>query len=231
MLKRAAAAYAEMRAARRRARGTGIREKHRARDVEIRLAPERFDHRVLAGQSAFDEHGLAVHMRDAATFVVERLDPDLRCKAQGTDPPRRRAPEQISRLGRRPGALMGASASTPLTRELDAREFYSLLRAGRPVESHVPSRDRSMRILAIDCSTEALSVAAGDAVDTTRRHGHAGQSHSRLALAWIDEVLAARSWRLDDLDGIAFGAGPGTFTGIRIACGIAQGLALGAGVA
>src|SRR5688572_5779928 len=88
-----------------------------------------------------------------------------------------------------------------------------------------------MRILAIDCSTEALSVAAGDAVDTTRRHGHAGQSHSRLALAWIDEVLAARSWRLDDLDGIAFGAGPGTFTGIRIACGIAQGLALGAVVA
>jgi tRNA threonylcarbamoyladenosine biosynthesis protein TsaB len=88
-----------------------------------------------------------------------------------------------------------------------------------------------MRLLAIDCSTEALSVAAGDAANTTQRHGHAGQSHSRLALAWIDEVLAARGWRIGDLDGIAFGAGPGTFTGIRIACGIAQGLALGAGIA
>ena len=88
-----------------------------------------------------------------------------------------------------------------------------------------------MRILAIDCSTEALSVAAGDAAGSTLRHGHAGQLHSRLALAWIDEVLAERSWRVADLDGIAFGAGPGTFTGIRIACGIAQGLALGADVA
>ena len=88
-----------------------------------------------------------------------------------------------------------------------------------------------MRLLAIDCSTEALSVAAGDASNVTQRHGHAGQSHSELALAWIDEVLAARGWRPHDLDAIAFGAGPGTFTGIRIACGIAQGLALGAGIA
>jgi tRNA threonylcarbamoyladenosine biosynthesis protein TsaB len=87
-----------------------------------------------------------------------------------------------------------------------------------------------MRILAIDCSTEALSVAVGDGVDTTQRHGHAGQSHSQLALAWVDEVLAERGLRVGDLDGIAFGAGPGTFTGIRIACGIVQGLALGAGV-
>ena len=88
-----------------------------------------------------------------------------------------------------------------------------------------------MRLLAIDCSTEALSVAAGDAFNVTQRHGHAGQSHSELALAWIDEVLATRGWRPRDLDAIAFGAGPGTFTGIRIACGIAQGLALGAGIA
>ena len=87
-----------------------------------------------------------------------------------------------------------------------------------------------MRVLAIDCSTEALSVAAGDAVDITQRHGRAGQSHSELALAWIDEVLATRAWRVRDLDGIAFGAGPGTFTGIRIACGVAQGLALVADV-
>ena len=88
-----------------------------------------------------------------------------------------------------------------------------------------------MRILAIDCSTEALSVAAGDDRESTHRRGHAGQAHSQLALAWIDEVLAVRGWRVRDLDGIAFGAGPGAFTGVRIACGIAQGLALGAGVA
>jgi len=87
-----------------------------------------------------------------------------------------------------------------------------------------------MRILAIDCSTEALSIAVGDGARTSTRHGHAGQSHSRLALAWIDEVLAERGLRIDDLEAVAFGAGPGTFTGVRIACGIAQGLALGAGI-
>jgi tRNA threonylcarbamoyladenosine biosynthesis protein TsaB len=87
-----------------------------------------------------------------------------------------------------------------------------------------------MRVLAIDCSTEALSVAVGDERETTQRRGHAGQAHSQLALDWIDDVLAQRGWQLGDLDGIAFGAGPGAFTGVRIACGIAQGLALGAGV-
>jgi tRNA threonylcarbamoyladenosine biosynthesis protein TsaB len=85
-----------------------------------------------------------------------------------------------------------------------------------------------MRILAIDCSTEWLTVAAGDATGCVERREHAGQSHSQLALPRIDAVLAERGWRIGDLDGIAFGAGPGSFTGVRIACGVAQGLALGA---
>ena len=85
-----------------------------------------------------------------------------------------------------------------------------------------------MRVLAIDCSTEWLAVAAGDATGCVERREHAGQSHSRLALPRIAAVLAECGWRVGDLDGIAFGAGPGSFTGVRIACGIAQGLALGA---
>lgn len=85
-----------------------------------------------------------------------------------------------------------------------------------------------MRVLAIDCSTEWLAVAAGDATTCIERREHAGQTHSQLALPRIESVLAELGWRVGDLDGIAFGAGPGTFTGVRIACGIAQGLALGA---
>jgi tRNA threonylcarbamoyladenosine biosynthesis protein TsaB len=86
-----------------------------------------------------------------------------------------------------------------------------------------------MRVLAIESSTELLCVAVADASGAVERTQRAGQTHSERALPLVEEVLAARGWSLADLDAIAFGAGPGAFTGVRIACGIAQGLALGAG--
>jgi tRNA threonylcarbamoyladenosine biosynthesis protein TsaB len=85
-----------------------------------------------------------------------------------------------------------------------------------------------MRVLAIECSTEWLAVAAGDAAACCELREHALQSHSSRVLPLVDALLAELGWRLASLDAIAFGAGPGSFTGIRIACGIAQGLALGA---
>jgi tRNA threonylcarbamoyladenosine biosynthesis protein TsaB len=87
-----------------------------------------------------------------------------------------------------------------------------------------------MRILAIDCSTERLSVACGDGLSFAVRDELAGQTHAERALPRVREVLAERGLGLGALDAIAFGAGPGSFTGVRIACGIAQGLALGAGL-
>jgi tRNA threonylcarbamoyladenosine biosynthesis protein TsaB len=85
-----------------------------------------------------------------------------------------------------------------------------------------------MRILALDTSTEWCSVAVGNGTDWHHRDEHAGQSHSERLLPMVDAALAEAGWRLGDLDGLAFGAGPGSFTGIRIGCGVAQGLALGA---
>lgn len=87
-----------------------------------------------------------------------------------------------------------------------------------------------MRVLAIDCSTEWLAVAVGDAGGFRERREHAGQTHSERVLPIVDALLSEAGWRLADLGGIAFGAGPGSFTGVRIACGVAQGLALGAGL-
>ncbi len=87
-----------------------------------------------------------------------------------------------------------------------------------------------MKLLAFDTSTNWLSVACGQGDAWCTRGEPAGQSHSERLLPLVTEVLAEAGWSLHALDGIAFGAGPGAFTGVRIACGVAQGLALGAGL-
>ncbi len=85
-----------------------------------------------------------------------------------------------------------------------------------------------MKILALDASTEFLSLAVTTG-DTLYKHDqNAGQAASQLILPQIQRLLDAAQLNLTDLDGIAFGAGPGSFTGVRVACGVAQGLAFGA---
>ena len=85
-----------------------------------------------------------------------------------------------------------------------------------------------MRILALDTSTEWCSVAVGDGSQWHCLDEHAQQANSERVLPMVQRALAEAGWALADLDGIAFGAGPGSFTGVRIGCGVAQGLALGA---
>jgi tRNA threonylcarbamoyladenosine biosynthesis protein TsaB len=85
-----------------------------------------------------------------------------------------------------------------------------------------------MRILAIETSGDWCGIAVGDGVRWHVRDEEAGQSHSERALLLVRGALADADWALASLDGIAFGAGPGSFTGVRIACGLAQGLAFGA---
>lgn len=83
-----------------------------------------------------------------------------------------------------------------------------------------------MRILVLETSTDWCSVALGDGTRWHTRDELAGQAHSERALVLCAELLAEAQWPLASLDGIAFGAGPGSFTGVRIACGLAQGLAV-----
>jgi tRNA threonylcarbamoyladenosine biosynthesis protein TsaB len=86
------------------------------------------------------------------------------------------------------------------------------------------------RLLALDSSTEqlAVAVACGDARWTRVVEGGALASARMLPLAL--EGLAACGIDVRQLDGVAFGAGPGAFTGLRCACAVAQGLAFGAGI-
>ena len=85
-----------------------------------------------------------------------------------------------------------------------------------------------MKILALDTSTEYLSLALWLDAKVHVRELLAGQTHSQLILPLLRELLDEAGIELQDLHGIAFGAGPGSFTGLRIGCGVAQGLAFGA---
>ncbi|HSC22178.1 MAG TPA: tRNA (adenosine(37)-N6)-threonylcarbamoyltransferase complex dimerization subunit type 1 TsaB [Casimicrobiaceae bacterium] len=86
-----------------------------------------------------------------------------------------------------------------------------------------------MKILALDTSTQWLSVAIFDGSATVAIRERVGNAASERILPAIGKVLAHEGLSLAALDGIAFGAGPGSFTGVRVACGVAQGLAFGAG--
>ncbi len=81
------------------------------------------------------------------------------------------------------------------------------------------------RILALDTSSDACSVALMDAERTLSRFELAAKSHTRRLLPMVDEVLAEAGWSLSNLDVLAFGRGPGSFTGLRIGLGVVQGLA------
>lgn len=85
-----------------------------------------------------------------------------------------------------------------------------------------------MKLLALDTSTEYLSLCLWQDGTMLSRDLLAGQKHSQLVLPMTGEMLAEAGLKLAQLDGIAFGAGPGSFTGLRIGCGVAQGLAFGA---
>lgn len=85
-----------------------------------------------------------------------------------------------------------------------------------------------MRILAIDTATEACSVALLNNGKVTAHFELCAREHTQRILPLVQAQLQQEAIALNELDGLAFGKGPGSFTGVRIGTGIAQGLALGA---
>jgi len=83
-----------------------------------------------------------------------------------------------------------------------------------------------MKVLAFETSTEACSVALHVDGRTLERFEIAPRRHAELALPWAEALLAEAGLARGQLDAIAVGRGPGAFTGVRLAIGLAQGIAL-----
>ncbi len=83
-------------------------------------------------------------------------------------------------------------------------------------------------ILGLDSSTDACSVALYLNGDINQQFELAAKSHTQRLLPMVDQILAEAGIPLSRLDAIAFGCGPGSFTGLRICMGVVQGLAFGA---
>jgi tRNA threonylcarbamoyladenosine biosynthesis protein TsaB len=84
----------------------------------------------------------------------------------------------------------------------------------------------AVNLVALETSTEYCSLAVSRGARMYERSFHAGHRHSELALPALRELLQQAALDMQAIEGIAYGAGPGSFTGLRIACGIAQGLSL-----
>ncbi|MBT8096827.1 MAG: tRNA (adenosine(37)-N6)-threonylcarbamoyltransferase complex dimerization subunit type 1 TsaB [Woeseia sp.] len=85
-----------------------------------------------------------------------------------------------------------------------------------------------MKLLAIDTSSLACSVALHLGASVFERHEERGREHTRLLMPMVKNVLAEGGVAVSDLDAIVLGNGPGSFIGMRIAASVAQGLAHGA---
>jgi tRNA threonylcarbamoyladenosine biosynthesis protein TsaB len=91
-----------------------------------------------------------------------------------------------------------------------------------------------MKLLAFDTSTETMGIAVCRLVDGQLQYweltGTGGAQASTGLIAGVLDLMQQAGLRLSELDAICFGSGPGSFTGLRTACAVAQGLAFGAGV-
>jgi tRNA threonylcarbamoyladenosine biosynthesis protein TsaB len=85
--------------------------------------------------------------------------------------------------------------------------------------------DSAVRFAAIETSTEWCSAALWIDGEISAIERQVGQRHAEFALPMLERLLVRARIGAGELDAVAFGAGPGSFTGLRIACGIAQGLA------
>jgi tRNA threonylcarbamoyladenosine biosynthesis protein TsaB len=85
-----------------------------------------------------------------------------------------------------------------------------------------------MKLLAIETSTESCSVALLNQGEVVEEYQTAPRQHAELTLGMVERLMSSAGLAVGQLDAIAFGRGPGAFTGLRIGCGVVQGIAFAA---
>ena len=85
-----------------------------------------------------------------------------------------------------------------------------------------------MKLLAVETATDACSAALYINGEISERFKLAPREHTRLILPMVDSLMAEAQMNVQQLDAVAFGRGPGSFTGVRVATGVIQGIAFGA---
>ena len=81
-----------------------------------------------------------------------------------------------------------------------------------------------MNLLAIETSSTRCSVALYDGKKIIAKEANTNRKHSEFVLLMIDDVLREVNSELNEVTALAFGAGPGSFTGLRLSCAISQGI-------
>lgn len=92
----------------------------------------------------------------------------------------------------------------------------------------LPAEPPLPRLLALDTATDTLYLALQTPAGLLQRQVRGGAQASSALLPLVAELLAEAGWALHDLQALAYGQGPGAFTGLRTACSVIQGLAMGA---
>jgi tRNA threonylcarbamoyladenosine biosynthesis protein TsaB len=103
------------------------------------------------------------------------------------------------------------------------------LACGRQVKNDESKMTNPLKLLAFDTSTETMFIAVSNGVNTWQHTSEGGAKTSAALIPAIMALIKQAELTLQQLDAIVFGRGPGSFTGLRTACSVAQGLAFGAG--
>lgn len=135
----------------------------------------------------------------------------------------------LNSLPRHPGHGIWRKPSPFSSSAIKSKEEWVCYYA-RPVNTYLFPAEVGMstRILAIDTATEACSVALWNNGEVQALFELCPREHTQRILPMVQQILASSGLSLQQLDALAFGRGPGSFTGVRIGIGIGQGLALGA---